>query len=377
MWISCWNCGQDVWLETQKQCRHCDAFIHRCADCDSCDSSRWFCDALLIELDPEEAQTPTRLSLSINCTDFRMSEQAMQRPVGTAAEPKAAPTSPADRAAAPAPETTASAAGHARELADAEVITIRREPALKRPKHPLVIAHRGDSGSAPENTVSALKSAVAAGAHGVEFDVHLTADGQAVVLHDATVERCSNGRGAVCDMTLEQVRALDAGGWFAEPFEGERIPTLDEAIDAIPAPTVLFIHLRDHENESDRCERIVADAAEHHRIHKRAVVTHHTRHGLQRLREMAPQLRLCWIPYGGEPVEEYVDDVYYLGCRFIQPLAKELNEQLVKYAHDRGMWINAFWADEITEMEQIIRLGVDSIMTNYPRRLRELLKEFS
>lgn len=375
MWISCWNCGQDVWLETQKQCRHCDAFIHRCADCESCQAEGWTCAALGIDLDPEEAQQPTRLALSVNCTDFQMSEQALQRHAAVAAAATPAPgatASPAGGAAAPAAVAAAPAA-----VADAEYITIRREAPLKRPKLPLVIAHRGDSGCAPENTLTALKSAVAAGAHGVEFDVHLTADGQAVVTHDATVERCTNGKGAVCDMTLAQIKALDAGAWFAEPFEGERIPTLDEAIAAVPAPTVLLIHLRAHENASDRCERAVAEAAERHKIHKRGVITHHTRHGLQRLRDMDAQLRLCWIPYGGEPVEEYIDDAYYLGCRFIQPLARELNEHLVEYAHERGMWINAFWADEMDEMERVLQLGVDSIITNYPRRLRELLKDLA
>lgn len=368
MWVSCWNCGQDVWVETQRQCRHCNAFIHRCVDCEYCDATSWTCTALSIDLDAEEAREPHRLSLSVNCADFEMSQAATER--------RAAAPTPGPVAAAPAAVATAvKEAPAAAPALDAEYITIRRESPLKRPKHPLVIAHRGDSGSAPENTLTALKGAVAAGAHGVEFDVHLTRDGQAVVIHDATVERCTNGKGEVTEMTLADLKALDAGAWFAEPFEGECIPTLDEAIKAIPAPTVLFIHLRAHENESDRCERAVVEAVRAHGLHKRAAITHHTRHGLQRMREMDPRLRLCWIPYGGQPGEEYVDDCYYLGCRFIQPLGKEMDEHFVQYAHDRGMWINAFWADDIPEMERLIGLGVDGIFTNCPRQLRELIKE--
>jgi len=373
MWISCWSCGQDVWLEAQKQCRHCDAPVHRCLDCEYYDASGPVCSALNVDLNPQEAERPTRLSLSLNCADFRMTAQAMQRRGAVAGKPAAeapAPSRqpPADRPVAARPAVPAT---------EQEVITIRREPPLKRPKLPLVIAHRGDCSSAPENTLTALKAAVAAGAHAVEFDVHLTRDGQPVVIHDATVDRCTNGRGAVADLSLAEIKALDAGSWFAGPFEGEEIPTLAEALAALPAPTALFIHLRAHENGSDRCERCLAEAAEQHALRKRTVITHHTRHGLQRLREMDPALRLCWIPYGGEPGEEYVDDAYYLGCRIMQPRAAEIDEHFVQYAHEKGMWVNAFWADEIAEMERLIRLGVDGIITNTPRRLRETLKAFA
>ena len=380
MWISCWNCGQDVWLETQKQCRHCDVAIHRCADCVYYDGAGPTCTIRSFDVDRDDAENPSRLSLSVNCSDFQMTEEAKERrgavhpaaaPAPTATPPAAAAAPPA-RAAAPAPPPASATAA----AADEEIITIHREPPLKHPKLPLVIAHRGDCSSAPENTLTAFKAAVATGAHAVEFDVHLTKDSQPVVIHDATVDRCTNGKGAVADLTLAEIKALDAGGWFASPFEGEEVPTLDEAIEALPAPTVLVIHLRDHENDSDRCERCLVEAAQKHAIRKRTVITHHTRHGLQRLRDLDRTLRLCWIPYGGQPGEEYVDDAYLQGFRFMQPRAAEIDESFVQYAHEKGMWVNAFWADEIPEMERLIRLGVDGIITNYPRRLRETLKAF-
>lgn len=380
MWISCWSCGHDVWLETQKECRHCSAPVHRCADCTYYDQSGPTCTARNFEINPQEALAPTRLSLSGNCSDYEMTDEAKER------KGPANPAAAGAPAAVPAPQAPATTPGPPPAAATPpapvaakpgeEIIMIRREPALKHPRLPLVIAHRGDSAAAPENTLTALTAAVAAGAHAVEFDVHLTRDGHAVVFHDATVERCTNGKGTVAEMTLEQIKALDAGSWFAGPFEGERVPTLDEAIEALPEPTVMLIHLRAHENASDRCERTVAETIERHDVRKRAAITHHTRHGLQRLREMDPKLRLCWIPYGGQPGEEYVDDAYYLGCRFMQPRATEINEHFMQYAHDKGMWVNAFWADEIEEMERLIRLKVDGIITNYPRRLREVLKGF-
>ena len=378
MWISCWSCGQDVWLETQKQCRHCDAPVHRCVDCEYYDAVGPLCTALNLDLDGDEAEQPTRLSLSFNCAQFRMTEEAAQR-TGRAVlkSPPAGAAAPTAASRPPAAPPQRAAAAPAAAAAPGDFITIRREPPVKRPPLPLVIAHRGDSSSAPENTITAFKAALAAGAHAVEYDVHLTRDSHAVVIHDATVDRCTNGKGPVGSMTLAEIRELDAGSWFAGPFEGEQVPTLDEAIEALPGPTVQIIHLRDHENESDRCERAIAEAIERHNCRKRVAITHHTRHGLQRLRELDPLLRLCWIPYGGQPGEEYVDDAYYLGCRVIQPRISEVDEHLVKYAHDKEMWVSVFWADEIADMERMIGLGVDAIITNYPRRLKDTLKAFA
>lgn len=373
MWVACWNCGEDIWMETQKTCRHCDAAAHRCADCVNYDPAGPRCQALNIDLKTDESMAPTHLSFSANCPDYEMSAEGLERGhahMGDPHHPAAAPAVARPPAAPAAPAPVAAAPPNA-----AEFITIRREPPLKHPPQPVVIAHRGESSGAPENTVSAFKAACVSGANGIEFDIHLTSDGQPVVFHDATLDRCTDGHGPLAQLSLQQVQALDAGSWFASPFEGERVPTLDEAIESIASPTFMVMHLRDHENATDRCERAVMDAIERHDCRKRTVITHHTRHGLQRLRDMDPKLRLCWIPYGGEPAEEYVDDSYLLGCRFLQPKIAEITEDLVAYAHEKDMWINAFWADEIEDMERMIALKVDGIITNYPRRLRELLKQ--
>lgn len=377
MWIACWNCGQDIWLETQKTCRNCDAPAHRCADCVNYDSAGPTCQALSIDLNANEAVAPSRLALSLSCTAYEISQAALRAGNAHVGEPHHPAAKPVP-AAAPAPSSAPPAKSVPHETLqaadDKNLITIRREPALKRPAHPVIIAHRGESSGAPENTISAIEGALASGASGIELDIHLTQDGVPVVIHDAAVDRCSNGKGLVAQMTLDQVKALDAGSWFAEPYQGERIPTLDEAIAAIRPPTFMVLHLRDHENSTDRCERALVDAIERHDSRKRTVITHHTRHGLQRFRDMDPKLRLCWIPYGAEPGEEYVDDAYYMGCRFLQPKIADVTESFVKYAHEKDMWINVFWADEIADMERMIALKVDGIITNYPRRLKELLK---
>jgi glycerophosphoryl diester phosphodiesterase len=115
---------------------------------------------------------------------------------------------------------------------------------LRLPGEPAFVAgHRGDRADAPENTIPAFESAFAAGLRVVETDVQLTADGYPVLLHDPTVDRTTDGSGAVGELTLEQVESLDAGSWYSEEFAGTRIPRLEQFLDllaATPATTALI-----------------------------------------------------------------------------------------------------------------------------------------
>src|SRR5246127_3703268 len=104
----------------------------------------------------------------------------------------------------------------------------------------LVIAHRGASGNAPENTMAAFKKAVALGANFIETDLQLSRDARLVAIHDATVNRTTNGQGAVHDLTLAELRRLDAGSWFGSEFAGERIPTIEEILDFAKKHDMVF-----------------------------------------------------------------------------------------------------------------------------------------
>src|SRR5258707_9016841 len=104
----------------------------------------------------------------------------------------------------------------------------------------LIIAHRGASGNAPENTMAAFRKAVALGATFIETDLQLSRDARFVAIHDATVNRTTNGQGAVHDMTLAELRKLDAGSWFGSEFAGERIPTLEEIFEFSKKNDVVF-----------------------------------------------------------------------------------------------------------------------------------------
>ena len=109
---------------------------------------------------------------------------------------------------------------------------------------PFFIAHRGASGTAPENTLPAIDSALAAGVDYIEIDVHLSLDGKVIVIHDATVDRTTNGTGKVQKLTAEYIQSLDAGSWFGEPFIGVKVPTLEEVIRHIDGKVKLLIEIK-------------------------------------------------------------------------------------------------------------------------------------
>lgn len=123
-----------------------------------------------------------------------------------------------------------------------------------------ISAHRGARETHPENTLVAFEEAIRLGVAQIEFDVRATADGQLILMHDATVDRTTDGSGFVHELTLAQIKALDAGSWKDEQFAGERVPTLVEALDMMPSDIWLNVHLKgDPELAASVASTVVAE----------------------------------------------------------------------------------------------------------------------
>lgn len=236
---------------------------------------------------------------------------------------------------------------------------------------PLVIAHRGDSARAPENTLAAFDSAVRAGADMVELDVHLTRDGQPVVLHDHTVDRTTNGRGRVSDLTLAQVRALDAGGWFGRAFAGERIPTLEEVLVRMKGRAKVLIELK--EVESDASAAALVRAC--HDLIRRLGMTGQTRFQTFYPRNLAAlKAQVRDVPF------DLLYGVEELSCRAVLYANGEraaginrrfetLSRADLLLAHGLGMSVFAYTIDGADAFDSAIARGVDGIITNAPAKL--------
>jgi glycerophosphoryl diester phosphodiesterase len=134
------------------------------------------------------------------------------------------------------------------------------EPMKQQPPHPRIVAHRGASHEAPENTLAAFKRAWTLGVEAVELDVHLTQDGVPVVIHDATTLRTAGVDRPVAAQTLAELRTLDAGGWKHIKYKGERIPTLAEALATIPGGRTMFVEIKSGKETASAIAQVIKDA---------------------------------------------------------------------------------------------------------------------
>ncbi len=128
-----------------------------------------------------------------------------------------------------------------------------------------ICAYRGASNTYPENTRAAFREAIRLGAHMVEMDVCFTKDRQFVLMHDVTVDRTTNGSGTVSELTLEEIKRLDAGGWKSNQFEGEEVPTLEEVLQIMPINIWIDIHLRGGREAGERVAQMIV---EHECLHQ-------------------------------------------------------------------------------------------------------------
>jgi glycerophosphoryl diester phosphodiesterase len=224
---------------------------------------------------------------------------------------------------------------------------------LRRPVH--VLGHRGAAGVVPENTLAGFRYAIALGVDWVECDVHSTRDGRLVVIHDATVDRTTNGRGAVRGMTLERLRRLDAGG-------GEMVPTLDEVLETVRGRAPLECELK-----GEGIEEAVVAAVEVHGMAGQVVFSAFALDRLARVRRLGGHYRLAAIL--PDPGELEIARAAALRAESINVQYRNLCLRLVEQIRAAGLQVRAWNPDTLPEQQAMIALGVDGISTNRPDRL--------
>jgi glycerophosphoryl diester phosphodiesterase len=240
----------------------------------------------------------------------------------------------------------------------------------------LNFGHRGASYDAPENTLSAFRLARDTGADGVELDVALSRDGVAVILHDATVDRTTDGTGAVADLTLAELKALDAGAWFAPQFAGERIPTLAEVFQAVGPDMVVNVELKAMGIEPVALVATVVDCIDQHDMADRVLISCFNPLALRATRQARPDVRLALLYGPSLPQAElarWVDDLRPLAA--LHPEHRLVTAKHVAWAREHGCQINTWTVDEPEEMRRLIGLGVDGIITDRPDVLRAVIQE--
>lgn len=239
-------------------------------------------------------------------------------------------------------------------------------------RKPWVIAHRGASGHAPENTLAAYERAVELGAGFIETDLHLTRDARFVAIHDSTLERTTNGRGNVHDFTLGELRKLDAGMWFDRQFMGQSIPTLEEILAFAGKHDVIF-YLEVKYDAAWGMHHSLVGALQKSQSAARTIVISFDESTLSALRQVDSTMMMGLLVE--EPRQDYAKAAIELGVRQLCPRASLVTPELVEQAHRLDLQVATWTVDDAEAMRRMAATGVDGIMTNFPDRLQAVLED--
>jgi glycerophosphoryl diester phosphodiesterase len=231
--------------------------------------------------------------------------------------------------------------------------------------HPLRrFAHRGASALAPENTLAAFAEAVRRGCDWIETDVRLTADAAPVLLHDPDLDRTTSGGGPVARTGLTAVRRLDAGGWFARPFRGERVPTLDEALEWCRGRCGLNLEIK----EEDQIEELVRQLVRRFRAPGRLdsiLFSSFRAADLRRLRAALPHARLAWLTSRNLRGLTRLDAAIRLAA--LHPRESLVSRRLLRRSGRMGLAVHTWVVNRPRRLSALEALGVDGVMTDDPR----------
>lgn len=245
---------------------------------------------------------------------------------------------------------------------------------------PYNIAHQGASGLCPSNTFAAFRRALEIGADIIELDVVTTADGVVVVIHDTSVELLTDGQGYVREMTLAQIKKLDAGIRFGEQFAGERIPTLEETLDWVRGkPIRLCIEIKGDTTEDYLCTAHALVDVLHRRDHLQPVtITSFSPECVREVKKLQPLLSVALDPDkqdGSYTPWELCQQMLRCGANFMLHDYRALTADIVEEAHQHGFSVWAWTMNEPAEMRRTIATGADGLMTDRPDLLKDVLDE--
>ena len=237
---------------------------------------------------------------------------------------------------------------------------------------PLVWAHRGASGYAPENTLAAFQKAVDLGADGVELDIQLTKDDQIVVIHDETIDRTSDGKGWVKDYTLEELRAFNYNRTKPEYARAD-IPTMREVFELLK-PTGLFINVEIKTGVVfyEKIEEKILALTKEMGMEDRVCYSSFNHYTVTRIHELKPDAEVGFL-YADGPIDMPSYGVKH-GVNALHPALYNLQyDGFVKECKEKGLKLNVWTVNERPYMEMCCQYGVDAIITNYPDIAKEVV----
>ena len=239
-------------------------------------------------------------------------------------------------------------------------------------QNPTVMAHRGLSADAPENTLYAFSDAISVGADFIELDVQQTKDGVLVVMHDSNLKRTTGVNKDIWDVDYADIQNLDAGSWFDPAYANARIPTLEETLQFVDKRARLNIEIKPTKHGSDTLEQDVAELITQYQYTDACYVTSFSYGSLKKVKEVNPEIRtgyLMSVAYGQFYSLKYAD-AFSLNKVFV-------TSQVVNAAHQQGKQIFAWTVNSMSEVRSLCNLHVDSIITDDPVMVQNVISRDS
>ena len=231
----------------------------------------------------------------------------------------------------------------------------------------MIVGHRGAAALAPENTLAGINKAADLGIHGIEIDVQLTADGIPVIIHDETIDRCTNGSGELASLTLKQLKQFDAGSWFDAAFFNEKVPTLEEVL-ALCLERKLSINLElkiHHENQVALLVENVATAIKSSGFSfDQLLLSSFSMGAVEACRRLLPGIRRGYL--SEDKCFDYLKEIEYLDLYSVNVNQEILTAEMAKAITDRGYVINIWTLNDPNKQAQFKRWKVNDIITDNP-----------
>lgn len=230
----------------------------------------------------------------------------------------------------------------------------------------MVIGHRGASGYAPENTMTSFKMAKEMGADMIEYDVYMSADGVPVIMHDDKVDRTTDGTGSIEEMTLEQIKKLDAGSKTDKKYAGEKVPTLEEVVSWAAENKILM----NIEIKGAGCEEKIVELLKKYKMTDKTIVSSFNHEFIKKIRKLEPKIEIAALIGDVENIDAIVKNCH---PDDLNPRFMKLTKGQVADAHAAGLRVNVYTVNDAVFMRQMIGFGVDGIFTNNPDVLIKIL----
>lgn len=232
---------------------------------------------------------------------------------------------------------------------------------------PMIFAHRGAKNYAPENTLASFEMAVEQGADAVELDAKLSADNKVMVIHDQTVDRTTDGKGKVNQLTLQELKTLDAGSFFDSRFAGERIPTLDEVFESVGKKIFINVELTNYASRNDELVPLVVDLVKRHGLQRSVLFSSFFPVNLHHAQTLLPEVPVGLLAWDGVLGTLNRSSLYLrLSPKIVHPYLKDVNPRLMDRERRRGRRVHVWTVNEESDLIKMKELGVDGVFTDDP-----------